>query len=236
MDLSLGPSTPYAIADAAPDFTSATFDTTCRAILVHCISAPGESASAEEKLRNCPPRRNGESFDHYYARFQTDLETCVFARTLFGETTASGWSFNYYRQWVLNLNVADAYMLSSLVSTTSTFAEVFAAVCRSVQPNVRAGFEGQATPPQERLTNIATSTPPTPPVPDFTAAFANMQATVSDQMSRMDTKLNALSIAAAEPNAQPYNPPPSTRGRHRSRSPSPEHRRRESNPWRRKYN
>jgi hypothetical protein len=189
-------------------------------------------------LRCCPPRATIESFDAYYKRFQTIFGTSFWIRDLFGETSSASWAFNHYRQWVLNLNVLEAYMLSTLVGTTTTFPSVFAAVCGGVSPAVRAGGATPAAVTHNHLTNINTGqqsvVPATPAFGDQLDAMQNrLQAKFSDQMSSMQdglhSKLNALTIASSErvqhTGSNPTDPPC---GRVRSRSSVKDRRFRES--------
>jgi hypothetical protein len=232
--------TVVSIANGATYFTIGGWNEIQRAVLKHCITAPGPSASAENDLRECPGRLQNESFDVYYSRFQSKYETCTYVRTLFNEVTSSDWSNTYHRQWVLNLNIPEAYMLTMSVTHMSTFASVFAAVCRSVSPAVRAGTLGtfNASKHQERLTHI--NTVPLTPAPDLKDDFSQLKATFEDRFDNQDkafesrfdnlqrglhTKLNAMSVANNESNPSkpftPSSPRNERRGNARSRSPPP---------------
>jgi hypothetical protein len=151
------------IANAANSVTFSGWNSSQRAVLKHCVTAPGPCASAENDLRECPGRLQHESFDTYYTRFQTKYEVCIYVRTLFNELTSSDWANTYHRQWVLNLNIADAYMLTMTITPLSSFATVFASVCRSVSPAIRAGTpEPNPSVRQERVTHMTPT--PTPSV------------------------------------------------------------------------
>jgi hypothetical protein len=77
------------IANTANSVTFAGWNSTQRAVLNHCVTAPGPCASAENDLRECPGRLQHESFDTYYTRFQTKYEVCIYVRNLFNELKSS---------------------------------------------------------------------------------------------------------------------------------------------------
>jgi hypothetical protein len=97
----------------------------CQQVMNHSFTSPVPSASAEEALRTCPPRKVGESFDAYYKTYKELLKACIWVRKLYNKDVSHDWVDTYHRQWMVNLKFANASVLSAMIMPNSTFANVF---------------------------------------------------------------------------------------------------------------
>jgi hypothetical protein len=65
---------------------------------------------------------------------------------LYDKDISHDWAYTYHRQWMVNLNIENASMMSAMISPTSTFSDVFTIACRGVDAVIRAGGSVNTTP------------------------------------------------------------------------------------------
>jgi hypothetical protein len=114
-------------------------------------------------------------------------------------------------------------MLTMTITSMSSFAAVFASVCRSVSPAIRAGTsESNASVRQERVTHMTTT--PTPSVHNYKDHLNQLEVTFENRFDNIqhsiDERLHAMNMVTP----RSPSPSPATSRDSRSRSPSPKHR------------
>jgi hypothetical protein len=157
-----------------------------------CIPSPGPTSCAEDALRASPPRKVGESFDNYYAAYKSILEACIWVRKLYNKDISHDWAYTYHRQWMVNLTIENASMMSAMILPTSTFSDVFTIACRGVDAAIRVGGTVNTTPHfnEKRLNNVDINMERTANIDDIDDKINRATRSLNDMLNAIDTATN----------------------------------------------